>query len=125
MIRRPPRSTRTDTLFPYTTLFRSAYGVEWSRIVAVNGLTEPYLLRTGWRLLIPGGAEPGQTSAAERAAAFTLDIDDLLTGRAHAIAEKRSTAPANTPPAPVQHPPHATTNAPTREKQVVGTRKIL
>src|SRR3546814_9895531 len=27
MIRRPPRSTRTDTLFPYTTLFRSARGV--------------------------------------------------------------------------------------------------
>src|SRR3546814_16388216 len=25
MIRRPPRSTRTDTLFPYTTLFRSAW----------------------------------------------------------------------------------------------------
>src|SRR3546814_6467511 len=25
MIRRPPRSTRTDTLFPYTTLFRSAH----------------------------------------------------------------------------------------------------
>src|SRR3546814_3503337 len=28
MIRRPPRSTRTDTLFPYTTLFRS--GVEYA-----------------------------------------------------------------------------------------------
>src|SRR3546814_9239112 len=27
MIRRPPRSTRTDTLFPYTTLFRSAQQV--------------------------------------------------------------------------------------------------
>src|SRR3546814_4353683 len=26
MIRRPPRSTRTDTLFPYTTLFRSPSG---------------------------------------------------------------------------------------------------
>src|SRR3546814_16578731 len=25
MIRRPPRSTRTDTLFPYTTLFRSIF----------------------------------------------------------------------------------------------------
>src|SRR3546814_11319565 len=25
MIRRPPRSTRTDTLFPYTTLFRSGW----------------------------------------------------------------------------------------------------
>src|SRR3546814_9741267 len=28
MIRRPPRSTRTDTLFPYTTLFRSAMLLE-------------------------------------------------------------------------------------------------
>src|SRR3546814_4620596 len=28
MIRRPPRSTRTDTLFPYTTLFRSTQGAE-------------------------------------------------------------------------------------------------
>src|SRR3546814_13788525 len=28
MIRRPPRSTRTDTLFPYTTLFRS--GGDWT-----------------------------------------------------------------------------------------------
>src|SRR3546814_17993329 len=27
MIRRPPRSTRTDTLFPYTTLFRSLYDI--------------------------------------------------------------------------------------------------
>src|SRR3546814_17912179 len=27
MIRRPPRSTRTDTLFPYTTLFRSRQGL--------------------------------------------------------------------------------------------------
>src|SRR3546814_1295849 len=26
MLRRPPRSTRTDPLFPYTTLFRSVYG---------------------------------------------------------------------------------------------------
>src|SRR3546814_7796032 len=29
MIRRPPRSTRTDTLFPYTTLFRSLESVNW------------------------------------------------------------------------------------------------
>src|SRR3546814_18556163 len=35
MIRRPPRSTRTDTLFPYTTLFRSAgnYGMRKKRYV--------------------------------------------------------------------------------------------
>src|SRR3546814_10337123 len=33
MIRRPPRSTRTDTLFPYTTLFRSASGARVQRIL--------------------------------------------------------------------------------------------
>src|SRR3546814_2647492 len=33
MVRRPPRSTRTDTLFPYTTLFRSRYD-ELQQLVA-------------------------------------------------------------------------------------------
>src|SRR3546814_5821461 len=33
MIRRPPRSTRTDTLFPYTTLFRSEDSDQGDRIV--------------------------------------------------------------------------------------------
>src|SRR3546814_13253640 len=33
MIRRPPRSTRTDTLFPYTTLFRSVARFTLSRII--------------------------------------------------------------------------------------------
>src|SRR3546814_20597001 len=41
MIRRPPRSTRTDTLFPYTTLFRSCWGYNGSTpgptIEAVEG----------------------------------------------------------------------------------------
>src|SRR3546814_4317639 len=32
MIRRPPRSTRTDTLFPYTTLVRSVPGVEAAEV---------------------------------------------------------------------------------------------
>src|SRR3546814_3601413 len=35
MIRRPPRSTRTDTLFPYTTLFRSRF-VELSGSLWIN-----------------------------------------------------------------------------------------
>src|SRR3546814_14171879 len=34
MIRRPPRSTRTDPLFPYTTLFRSAAGWDEAAIEA-------------------------------------------------------------------------------------------
>src|SRR3546814_19450824 len=37
MIRRPPRSTRTDTLFPYTTLFRSALAVESIDEMAAQG----------------------------------------------------------------------------------------
>src|SRR3546814_16948710 len=36
MIRRPPRSTRTDTLFPYTTLFRS--GGEWINPAEIEAL---------------------------------------------------------------------------------------
>src|SRR3546814_3444584 len=38
MIRRPPRSTRTDTLFPYTTLFRSRLSV-WPEIGIVFDAT--------------------------------------------------------------------------------------
>src|SRR3546814_10892783 len=37
MIRRPPRSTRTDTLFPYTTLFRSAGGESGGCCPAMDG----------------------------------------------------------------------------------------
>src|SRR3546814_18018195 len=64
MIRRPPRSTRTDTLFPYTTLFRSAgqedgiAGAHRRRVradgggcaVAVDGLAR----HVGSRVLVPG-----------------------------------------------------------------------
>src|SRR3546814_17001898 len=44
MIRRPPRSTRTDTLFPYTTLFRSDVidGVSFNNPADGKRLTEGY-----------------------------------------------------------------------------------
>src|SRR3546814_13344935 len=44
MIRRPPRSTRTDTLFPYTTLFRSPFDV--GRRVGLR-VAEPLRLAEG------------------------------------------------------------------------------
>src|SRR3546814_15037550 len=44
MIRRPPRSTRTDTLFPYTTLFRSP-------LVADRALLPLLLLPQSWQQL--------------------------------------------------------------------------
>src|SRR3546814_11027258 len=36
MIRRPPRSTLTDTLFPYTTLFRSVHSMGPIRLLLLN-----------------------------------------------------------------------------------------
>src|SRR3546814_2615022 len=50
MIRRPPRSTRTDTLFPYTTLFRSASGQLRNRATTAGNLLQrtrcPYFYDT-------------------------------------------------------------------------------
>src|SRR3546814_12786961 len=39
MSRRPPRSTRTDTLFPYTTLFRSAWQGVGGMVARILGLS--------------------------------------------------------------------------------------
>ncbi|OYY88985.1 MAG: hypothetical protein B7Y45_13685 [Sphingomonas sp. 28-66-16] len=60
-----------------------AYGVDWSRIVAENELVEPYILRAGQRIVIP---HAGPLTPAERAAAFHLNIDDIVTGGEPALA---------------------------------------
>src|SRR3546814_5244170 len=44
MIRRPPRSTRTDTLFPYTTLFRSWQNSANLRDLDARDLIDPLLI---------------------------------------------------------------------------------
>src|SRR3546814_12533537 len=57
MIRRPPRSTRTDTLFPYTTLFRSPVAVEEAVAGGAGGdaaAVEP---------LLAGDAQPARLGA--------------------------------------------------------------
>jgi lipoprotein NlpD len=56
-----------------------AYAVPWSRIVDLNGLSEPFRLRSGQSLLLPPDAGD-ERRVDERAAAFKLDIDDILTG---------------------------------------------
>src|SRR3546814_7964880 len=66
MIRRPPRSTGTDTLFPYTTLFRSVAtnGIELNVVEAGDGF--PVVLAHGfpelsysWRHQVPALADAG------------------------------------------------------------------
>lgn len=80
-----------------------AYGVPWSQVVSANDLSEPYILRAGQRVLIPGGPPDvrgvaSAPSAAQRAAAFTLDVDSILTGGEPAITERQAPArPVATP----------------------------
>src|SRR3546814_14866435 len=81
MIRRPPRSTRTDTLFPYTTLFRS----------------EPSLDDAAPRAAVPRGGEQDGSGgqAAHRRAA-----------QPRAVGAHPGPPGAGRPP-PLPHPPTA------------------
>src|SRR3546814_10719620 len=61
MIRRPPRSTRTDTLFPYTTLFRSPGNGVAGAALPVHNIGKARLLkrRRRRRGRAEGGGAPG------------------------------------------------------------------
>src|SRR3546814_3718178 len=52
MIRRPPRSTRTDTLFPYTTLFRSPFHA----VSALESVIKIICKEKGWARGTENGA---------------------------------------------------------------------
>src|SRR3546814_7484530 len=75
MLRRPPRSTRTDTLFPYTTLFRSGIelvlGIQHQR--RVHGL-DPRSLRLFLMQQV-------QEVTADRIFIGFVDFDDLAVVR--------------------------------------------
>src|SRR3546814_9838017 len=75
MIRRPPRSTRTDTLFPYTTLFRSrqAHGPPQARA----GEHRPAVARTARHLHAASGtvhSRRGEAAQAHRPAQRNPDL---------------------------------------------------
>jgi murein DD-endopeptidase MepM/ murein hydrolase activator NlpD len=79
-----------------------AYGVDWSRIAELNHLEEPFILRAGERLLIPSAREVAGMSMEDRAKAFRIDIEDLVTGNEPALAPKaRPAAPVRTAARPV------------------------
>lgn len=79
----------------------AAYGIAWSRIVAANGLAEPYVLRRGQRLLLPGDTPTRTAGIEERAAAFRIDIDDVLTGGQPAPADNAPALAASPRPKPL------------------------
>src|SRR3546814_2435060 len=73
MIRRPPRSTRTDTLFPYTTLFRSG------RVADEVKAAEPLRQRLGRALAHVLDAQRVQ-EPRQRGLAAAIDGGDQVLG---------------------------------------------
>src|SRR3546814_12414818 len=93
-IRRPPRSTRTDTLFPYTTLFRSAQLCskhQWCRAFIIRNVRPCALSQ---QEIDPHGVAPcnydmkcgfagGAVPCIDDGARFANEVDNLEIGRAH------------------------------------------
>src|SRR3546814_8883963 len=83
MIRRPPRSTRTDTLFPYTTLFRSG-GVGRRHVVAEPGRrTDPTRMKMTDQPHTPNPASDGSNAAEHwflrlRSEEHTSELQSLM-----------------------------------------------
>src|SRR3546814_8199127 len=90
MIRRPPRSTRTDTLFPYTTLFRSAdrivyhqLRVEWTAgPKETNGAYGIYPVESSDvlidRVYVRGASDAGISVGQSRSEEHTSELQSLM-----------------------------------------------
>src|SRR3546814_13114972 len=96
MIRRPPRSTRTDTLFPYTTLFRSHTAEAW------DAAAQPAQARQARRQSrLSGYAADLRRQSAGRASSPPLWCPDRLRWLClpQPVAPARGSAPPPPPPA--------------------------
>src|SRR3546814_1692244 len=72
MIRRPPRSTRTDTLFPYTTLFRSPVGLSLRCMASARSVaTNEDGVAAAWRAA-------ATTSSLGRSEEHTSELQSLM-----------------------------------------------
>src|SRR3546814_3310777 len=83
MIRRPPRSTRTDTLFPYTTLFRSSCTRAVEIVHNGNELAGLYAMRTAMELgqperIILGTDSPAGSGVNRRSEEHTSELQSLM-----------------------------------------------
>src|SRR3546814_4389982 len=106
MIRRPPRSTRTDTLFPYTTLFRSFQAVldgAQGRVggIVVHDLVGPAMLEDTAFLAEVAGADIldlVKDDAADRSEEHTSELQSLMRiSYAVFCLKKKNNQNSNTP----------------------------
>src|SRR3546814_3519004 len=77
MILRPPRSTRTDTLFPYTTLFRSDL-LDQQRIVIGGVIGRPVIHRGTAERIARTGAPDGDRKQLGRSEEHTSELQSLM-----------------------------------------------
>src|SRR3546814_79418 len=102
MIRRPPRSTRTDTLFPYTTLFRSGAFANYKQTVLIaledveNALSalQAAQQRTGQFTIALDAANNSAILARSQYQAGLTDFQTLLTAEQSLLSAREGLASA-------------------------------
>src|SRR3546814_12119373 len=100
MIRRPPRSTRTDTLFPYTTLFRPH--TKGLQSVRVN-------TQRGWVVLASDASHYYENMERQRPFPIVHNVADMLSGYARlesAAASPDHIIPGHDPLVMERYPAH-------------------
>src|SRR3546814_5186726 len=103
MIRRPPRSTRTDTLFPYTTLFRSdcgndladGTGTVWTDSRPAGRRPDRHLRLVALDLLHQSADRPARLVA--RSEEHTSELQSLMRISYAVFCLKKNKTPALTP----------------------------
>src|SRR3546814_20068681 len=90
MIRRPPRSTRTDTLFPYTTLFRSCrrHGpFEMLASLVSSFRSPPREMKLGAAAGLRAGPDPAAVNLDDGAADRQPDAQPVVRGAEEGVEE--------------------------------------
>src|SRR3546814_670260 len=98
MIRRPPRSTRTDTLFPYTTLFRSQLGTRRTLIRVLETLLRlahpiiPFITEELWqKVSLVAGKRQAEDDVSLSVQPYPVPNNSLLNEQAEAqVAELKA-----------------------------------
>src|SRR3546814_14811818 len=92
MIRRPPRATRTDTLFPYTTLFRSLALIPVPYPTPVEGFEIALLSKALRELLAPAANKPLSARSEEH----TSELQSLMRNSYAVFCLKKKNHPSYT-----------------------------
>src|SRR3546814_4285040 len=95
MIRRPPRSTRTDTLFPYPTLFRSGYLMIRYKVSAWIRVSRTVLLASSAMFWSPMAIAQSNSTQAEPTALPEPDDKGEIVVTARRTNERLSDVPAS------------------------------